>query len=162
MHDYLVAFRILRSESEPKQKKTDDDEEELFVQGDDEQLSCMDILSDSNDNTIKLLLKNIGDGYCDDPLNKYECAYDGGDCCEQSCDGSKRYQCGESQFDCKDPRYSQNSDVPTVAPTGNRAAVPTTTGTGSHKILREFTTPGHFAATECRRTRARARSSNAQ
>merc|ERR1711992_375708 len=30
----------------------------------------------------------IGDGYCDDELNKEECNYDGGDCCGMSLDNN--------------------------------------------------------------------------
>ncbi|CAM9510166.1 unnamed protein product, partial [Ectocarpus sp. 13 AM-2016] len=48
----------------------------------------------------------VGDGYCDLDNNREECAYDGGDCCECTCetfgleDGSDSCTSG---FDCQDP-----------------------------------------------------------
>ena len=56
----------------------------------------------------------IGDSICDwditfdgdrtfIPFSKYnraECGYDGGDCCESTCNG---VNCGENGFDCQDP-----------------------------------------------------------
>ncbi len=47
----------------------------------------------------------LGDGYCDsvqDGYNTEACGYDGGDCCESTCqDGD--YDCGTNDFICLDP-----------------------------------------------------------
>ncbi len=49
----------------------------------------------------------IGNGYCDRDLNNEDCLYDGGDCCECTCeyDWDDDYACSAdgSGFDCKDP-----------------------------------------------------------
>ncbi|CAN0254086.1 unnamed protein product, partial [Hapterophycus canaliculatus] len=47
---------------------------------------------------------DIGDGHCDDQNNNAECRYDGGDCCECSCQ-SGEYQCLR-HFDCLDPQLN--------------------------------------------------------
>lgn len=43
----------------------------------------------------------IGDGDCDDGTNNLECNWDGGDCCECTCQSTESYQCPD--FDCRDP-----------------------------------------------------------
>ena len=47
----------------------------------------------------------IGDGHCDSSdYNIASCNWDGGDCCEASCEDSADYSCGvDSSFNCKDP-----------------------------------------------------------
>ena len=46
----------------------------------------------------------IGDGDCDGlENNNAECGWDGGDCCECTCQSTATYDCGISGFDCKDP-----------------------------------------------------------
>ncbi|CAM9124284.1 unnamed protein product [Ectocarpus sp. 12 AP-2014] len=48
----------------------------------------------------------IGNGYCDDSNNSPECAYDGGDCCECTCeshDDGYEYYCEPGSFACIDP-----------------------------------------------------------
>ena len=46
----------------------------------------------------------IGDGYCDSSNNNAECGWDGGDCCECTCEqGTAGHGCSNSGFDCKDP-----------------------------------------------------------
>ncbi|CAN0454797.1 unnamed protein product, partial [Hapterophycus canaliculatus] len=45
---------------------------------------------------------DIGDGHCDDYNNNAECGYDGGDCCECSCQTGE-YLCLR-HFDCLDPQ----------------------------------------------------------
>ena len=46
----------------------------------------------------------LGDGQCDDgEYNTVGCDFDGGDCCQETCDASV-YSCSPSTFDCKDPR----------------------------------------------------------
>ncbi|CAM9132154.1 unnamed protein product [Ectocarpus sp. 13 AM-2016] len=45
---------------------------------------------------------DIGNGWCDGANNNEECGYDGGDCCECTCEnGGKDYRCME--FSCIDP-----------------------------------------------------------
>lgn len=63
----------------------------------------------------------ISDGYCDASNNNAECDWDGGDCCEETCEDDD-YQCGEFyQFDlnsdsCWDNCYDPNSDCGTGIP----------------------------------------------
>ena len=57
---------------------------------------------------------DVGDGYCDPIFNTWECEWDGGDCCVNTCESSL-YPCGElHSFHCKDPRFKAN---PTPRPT---------------------------------------------
>lgn len=57
-----------------------------------------------------------GDGSCDAGLNVFECGWDGGDCCETTCEGA---DCGGNAFDCQNPIACENmlSNCPTVDPT---------------------------------------------
>lgn len=45
----------------------------------------------------------IGDGYCDKSggYNTFECGYDGGDCCKDTCPPGQTYNCGHNGYDCK-------------------------------------------------------------
>ena len=54
----------------------------------------------------------IGDGRCDLMYNTHECNYDGGDCCEETCDDKFAfYPCGSGvQYVCLDPR--SKADLP--------------------------------------------------
>ncbi|CBJ33146.1 expressed unknown protein [Ectocarpus siliculosus] len=45
----------------------------------------------------------IGDGLCDDDNNNEDCLWDGGDCCECTCDTTSIYRCGANDYDCLDP-----------------------------------------------------------
>ena len=50
----------------------------------------------------------LGDGHCDN-TNEYNtmmCGWDLGDCCEDSCESSLAYTCGNYTFACRDPDYS--------------------------------------------------------
>eukprot|EP00985_Skeletonema_marinoi_P025844 scaffold19363_cov164-Skeletonema_marinoi.AAC.5 len=73
----------------------------------------------------------VGDGRCDAGIEVYNtaaCNWDGGDCCEQTCD--ERY----AHFDCGDPAYPfdcQNPDLDTVATTTTTTATTTSTTTTS-------------------------------
>ncbi len=51
----------------------------------------------------------IGDGDCDLLNNSEECSYDGGDCCECTCEDD-RYSCQDSNFACIDPEASCSED----------------------------------------------------
>ena len=52
----------------------------------------------------------MGDGDCDRSNNNVECGWDGGDCCECTCQSTANYDCGVySGYDCKDP--SANFDI---------------------------------------------------
>ncbi|CAM9891772.1 unnamed protein product, partial [Pylaiella littoralis] len=73
----------------------------------------------------------IGNGYCDESNNKAECNYDGGDCCECTCDPTKNFwdddgACGRwSLFACIDPAAecvdddSVTADMIDICSTGN-------------------------------------------
>lgn len=45
---------------------------------------------------------DVGDGRCDVDNNTSSCAYDGGDCCVETCVGVA-YACGEEGYQCVDP-----------------------------------------------------------
>mgnify|MGYP006979907580 CR=1 FL=1 len=55
----------------------------------------------------------IGDAYCDASSSYYNtaaCAWDGGDCCEESClHEDTPYECGTNSYVCLDPTYSDGS-----------------------------------------------------
>jgi len=51
----------------------------------------------------------FGDGYCDGSNNSWECQYDGGDCCEETCiDG--QWDCGFNGYDCIDPNVGNENE----------------------------------------------------
>ena len=64
----------------------------------------------------------LGDGYCDsyEPYNSAACGWDGGDCCESTCEDST-YDCGTAGYLCLDPA-APDVTVPTTTSTS------TTTG----------------------------------
>jgi hypothetical protein len=71
----------------------------------------------------------LGDGWCDKEggYNTAECNWDGGDCCESTCEANP-YECGTSNgYDCKDPSTTSGSPVtaPAAAPVAAPAAAPT-------------------------------------
>ncbi len=48
----------------------------------------------------------VGDGMCDwdqDAYNTEACGWDGGDCCEHSCNGTR---CGENGYNCLDANFN--------------------------------------------------------
>eukprot|EP00299_Pterocystis_sp_00344_P000471 c10126_g4_i2.p1 GENE.c10126_g4_i2~~c10126_g4_i2.p1 ORF type:complete len:1160 (-),score=371.89 c10126_g4_i2:73-3552(-) len=47
----------------------------------------------------------LGDGWCDSETNIPDCGFDGGDCCEGSCESSA-YECGVHGYDCVDPEWN--------------------------------------------------------
>ncbi|CAM9360231.1 unnamed protein product [Sphacelaria rigidula] len=55
--------------------------------------------------------QNVGDGYCDEENNNEPCLWDGGDCCECTCDAEATYKCGSPEYDCKDPRGTTCEDL---------------------------------------------------
>eukprot|EP00544_Gedaniella_sp_CCMP2646_P001814 CAMPEP_0202507218 /NCGR_PEP_ID=MMETSP1361-20130828/51610_1 /ASSEMBLY_ACC=CAM_ASM_000849 /TAXON_ID=210615 /ORGANISM="Staurosira complex sp., Strain CCMP2646" /LENGTH=194 /DNA_ID=CAMNT_0049141327 /DNA_START=541 /DNA_END=1125 /DNA_ORIENTATION=- len=60
----------------------------------------------------------VGDGWCDSfpPYNTAACGFDGGDCCENTCQDGL-YECGvEAPFHCQDPSEPTSSPYPTQAP----------------------------------------------
>jgi hypothetical protein len=53
----------------------------------------------------------VGDGFCDtSEYNTFECGYDGGDCCPESC-VSGEIECGSNGYDCRDPEYGGSCPV---------------------------------------------------
>lgn len=52
------------------------------------------------------LYAHIHDGFCDPSNNNADCGYDGGDCCECTCEPGDHYSCAEDddfvEFDCRD------------------------------------------------------------
>ena len=71
----------------------------------------------------------VGDGYCDSVSGGYNtpgCDFDGGDCCEETCEESASYECGVAGYFCIDPEYRNNStSAPVVAPTPSPFSFPT-------------------------------------
>jgi len=68
----------------------------------------------------------IGDGMCNPEYNTAGCNYDGGDCCEESCDTIHSfYQCGlgAGSFDCRDPAFVK--EVETIKQTSKPSPMPT-------------------------------------
>ena len=71
----------------------------------------------------------VGDGWCDDEggYNTPECNYDGGDCCEETCQENKLNECGSNDFLpnggylCLDPLHST---PPTFRPTFEPTFIP--------------------------------------
>ena len=54
-------------------------------------------------------LNYVGDGWCDSGTNNTEvCGFDGGDCCESTCDPDAAYACGSAGYECADPNVSEN------------------------------------------------------
>ena len=45
----------------------------------------------------------INDSFCDFSANTAECGWDGGDCCECTCEVGEYYRCGTWGYDCQDP-----------------------------------------------------------
>ncbi|CAN0440595.1 unnamed protein product, partial [Pylaiella littoralis] len=46
----------------------------------------------------------VGNGYCNQPNNNAECGYDGGDCCECTCEDRPNQKCGQyGGYTCIDP-----------------------------------------------------------
>lgn len=74
----------------------------------------------------------MDDGYCDQSNNNAECEWDGGDCCDCTCEDGPVYPCG-SYFDCRDPAaWCQTATAgPTPSPTSNTTLNSTSTCTGS-------------------------------
>jgi hypothetical protein len=59
-----------------------------------------------------------GDGYCDKgtTFNTADCGWDGGDCCRRSCTSTATGTCGENDYDCLNPDFSNSvDDFATVA-----------------------------------------------
>ena len=83
----------------------------------DEELDTVSIPFDVSLSSCYVLVPSwIGDGWCDyDTAGGYynspACAYDGGDCCEESCESSSS-QCGANGYDCQDPEYACVVDYP--------------------------------------------------
>eukprot|EP00553_Chaetoceros_curvisetus_P014054 CAMPEP_0204641784 /NCGR_PEP_ID=MMETSP0717-20131115/51329_1 /ASSEMBLY_ACC=CAM_ASM_000666 /TAXON_ID=230516 /ORGANISM="Chaetoceros curvisetus" /LENGTH=250 /DNA_ID=CAMNT_0051662495 /DNA_START=593 /DNA_END=1341 /DNA_ORIENTATION=+ len=50
----------------------------------------------------------IGDGYCDPECNNLDHQWDGGDCCESTCNGGASFDCGYNGYDCKEPTRGGN------------------------------------------------------
>ncbi|CAM9918145.1 unnamed protein product [Sphacelaria rigidula] len=73
--------------------------------------ACIDPMAecvDDDDATIENVKHcgyagSIGDGHCMEYNNKEECGYDGGDCCECTCEGDSVYSCRAGTFNCIDP-----------------------------------------------------------
>ena len=62
---------------------------------------CKDPAAKTCSDTLKQ-----GDGKCDveADFNTAACGYDGGDCCESTCQSTQAHQCGEKGYTCLDPR----------------------------------------------------------
>ncbi|CAM9919789.1 unnamed protein product, partial [Ectocarpus sp. 6 AP-2014] len=90
----------------------------------DPSAECVDDDSVTVDMVENCDSRGIGDGQCDLDNNKEECAFDGGDCCECTCEASASlenltgleddfYSC-TSGFDCQDPAAPCFGEEPTL------------------------------------------------
>jgi hypothetical protein len=72
----------------------------------------------------------IGDGWCDkvSVFNSEACQWDGGDCCEESCNDYS-YACGSNDYYCLDPAYAPKGK-PKPAPKDCRVREPAYIGDG--------------------------------
>jgi hypothetical protein len=64
--------------------------------------------------------ERIGDGKCNPMYNTVGCNFDGGDCCEQTCDDEFAFfPCGSGvvSYQCIDPRFKSETSEPTPQPT---------------------------------------------
>lgn len=72
----------------------------------------------------------IGDGYCDPaPYNSWECNWDGGDCCEETCvtnQTNTKSPCGMNGYTCLDPMTATPTSLPTKNPSSAPTSAPTT------------------------------------
>jgi hypothetical protein len=72
--------------------------------------------------------ERIGDGKCNPQFNTASCNYDGGDCCEETCDEEFGfYPCGSGQqsYVCMDPRFKAETQSPTPRPVQATTSPPT-------------------------------------
>ena len=66
--------------------------------------SVMDPITNRNPSCQVPSHSFIGDGYCDGGrYNVHNCSWDGGDCCDDTCNSTTTYVCGQEGFDCQDP-----------------------------------------------------------
>jgi subtilisin family serine protease len=74
----------------------------------------------------------VGDGKCnaEGGYNVASCGYDGGDCCENTCEPGD-HQCGSNGYDCKDPESSGNN------PPDSDSVIHIPASPG-YKLIREF------------------------
>jgi len=72
----------------------------------------------------------IGDGFCDPaPYNSWECSWDGGDCCEETCvtnQTNTKSTCGMNGYTCLDPMTATPTSLPTKNPSSAPTSAPTT------------------------------------
>lgn len=79
----------------------------------------------------------VGDGVCDAIFNVAACAWDGGDCCQQTCSPNAAYTCGSQGYNCLQPGITSFPSLsPSIAPTAPTMAptvsvAPTTAPTSS-------------------------------
>ncbi|CAN0145175.1 unnamed protein product, partial [Ectocarpus sp. 12 AP-2014] len=71
--------------------------------------------SETTSTTSSCIDEQVGDGYCDAENNNETCLYDGGDCCECTCDTDATYPCGTPEYDCLDSRGTTCDDVTTAS-----------------------------------------------
>eukprot|EP00804_Cyclotella_cryptica_P020277 CCRYP_015903-RA/>CCRYP_015903-RA protein AED:0.05 eAED:0.05 QI:474/1/1/1/1/0.9/10/478/2037 len=82
-------------------------------------LSFQDDVIDST-RCIDVERERIGDGKCNPLYNTAECNFDGGDCCEETCDDNFAfYPCGSGvqSYVCMDPRFKVDTTTPSSRPT---------------------------------------------
>lgn len=63
----------------------------------------------------------VGDAWCDNTgnYNTASCAYDGGDCCIESCVDTVDMRCGSNNFYCVDPLYAETDGARRLTTVGN-------------------------------------------
>ena len=83
----------------------------------------------------------IGDGSCDTSggYNTADCHYDGGDCCEETCESNYFFEC-YTDFDCKDPAIMNTTTTLTSVTSTTVTDTTTTTVTDTTTTVTDTTT----------------------
>lgn len=94
----------------------------------------------------------VGDGMCDTNggYNTPECHYDGGDCCKETCEGSRYFGCGGfREFECNDPSVLNPTTITTTSVTTTITTTSITSTTRECHHGKVFSTCGSPCEATC-------------